>query len=496
MRITNEMRTNSTLRNVNRSKVNLSDIENQMSTEKKITRPSDDPIVAIRALSLRASLSEINMFLKNNIPEAKAWLHVTEGAMDNMDAMMTDIYDYCVQGSSDQFNTSSRSAIIETLQKYRDTLYGNANTDYAGRYCFSGFRTDSAFTFLDSDNPKDVKYEIEETMVGSSISEESYTGGKVDINNITNIALADNPTTCTITRYRLSYEGLSKDNFGTFSVDGTDYTPTAISYSEFEQLVTNGSYVNDDDKVYFIYDKGEIAVAPNLVSGFEDAKEITFKYQKEGFKTGEPRPEMYFNCTDISDPAKPKEYTVDDASGNYERQAITYNINFGQSMQINTLGCETLSCEFGRDIDEMCDSLARVESAENKVAKLKEMLNNSQYSATEKADIETMITAANKELDYEKEAMKKLFSNEMSKVKGYQEKLNLQIADLGARSNRISLTESRLTEQYTTFDDLKSKNEDAELEETVVQLSSANTLYQAALGAASKVVQQTLLDYI
>ena len=65
-----------------------------------------------------------------------------------------------------------------------------------------------------------------------------------------------------------------------------------------------------------------------------------------------------------------------------------------------------------------------------------------------------------------------------------------------SRSNRISLTESRLTEQYTTFDDLKSKNEDAELEETVVQLSSANTLYQAALGAASKVVQQTLLDYI
>ena len=63
MRITNTMMINSTMRNVNGSKTNLSSAENQMGTEKKITRPSDDPIIAIRALSLRSSLSEISMYL-------------------------------------------------------------------------------------------------------------------------------------------------------------------------------------------------------------------------------------------------------------------------------------------------------------------------------------------------------------------------------------------------------------------------------------------------
>ena len=71
MRITNTMMVNTTMRNVHRSKTSLSDAENMMATEKKLPRPSDDPIIAIRALSLRSSLSEIDMYLNNNIKEAK-----------------------------------------------------------------------------------------------------------------------------------------------------------------------------------------------------------------------------------------------------------------------------------------------------------------------------------------------------------------------------------------------------------------------------------------
>ena len=91
MRITNTMMMNATLRNVGQSKNNLADLENQMATEKKITRPSDDPIVAIRALSLRASLNEINQYLKSNIPDAQAWLEVSESSLNNMDSILSDI---------------------------------------------------------------------------------------------------------------------------------------------------------------------------------------------------------------------------------------------------------------------------------------------------------------------------------------------------------------------------------------------------------------------
>ena len=61
---------------------------------------------------------------------------------------------------------------------------------------------------------------------------------------------------------------------------------------------------------------------------------------------------------------------------------------------------------------------------------------------------------------------------------------------------RLNLTKSRLTEQKTNFQNLKSQNEDIDLEEVIVGYSSAQLVYNASLTVASKVVQQTLLDFL
>ena len=52
MRITNKMMTNNALYNINNNKNLLSTLENQYSTGKKIQKPSDDQIIAVRALKL------------------------------------------------------------------------------------------------------------------------------------------------------------------------------------------------------------------------------------------------------------------------------------------------------------------------------------------------------------------------------------------------------------------------------------------------------------
>lgn len=62
--------------------------------------------------------------------------------------------------------------------------------------------------------------------------------------------------------------------------------------------------------------------------------------------------------------------------------------------------------------------------------------------------------------------------------------------------NRLNLTKSRLTEQKTNFTKLKSENEDIDLEEVVINYTAAELVYNASLTAASKVVQQTLLDFL
>ena len=60
MRVTNTMIMNNSANNMNINKSNVDTLNNQMSSQKKISRPSDDPVIAIRALRLRSTLSEID----------------------------------------------------------------------------------------------------------------------------------------------------------------------------------------------------------------------------------------------------------------------------------------------------------------------------------------------------------------------------------------------------------------------------------------------------
>lgn len=408
-----------------------------------------------------------------------------------MDGLLSNIYEYSTQGSSDQFTEDDRSAIIQTLQKFKDGLYAETNTDYAGRYVFTGYRTDSTFTFQDKADYAQKKYSITQTFKNSEIDTVNIMKNGVDTTVIANIPADNTPETRSVYRLRLAYSGCQQTGVGDVTVDGTTYTPQAITHEQFETMVTDGTFDGAANTFYYIYDTGELVMTDDLYDTVKDAEDISFTYEKEGFRKEDVKPEMYFDCTDITDPANPHEYLQGD-----DGQLIYYAINFGQTLQVNTLGNKSLSYDIGRDIDDMCNSLQAVADAEAKVAKLKEMKSSDVYTDAQKKDIETMQAAAQKELDYAIDDMKKLFQREMGRVKGYQETVDLQMADLGARSKRLTLTESRLTEQYTTFDDLKSVNEDAELEETVVNVSSAKALYQAALGAASTVIQQSLLDYI
>ena len=74
--------------------------------------------------------------------------------------------------------------------------------------------------------------------------------------------------------------------------------------------------------------------------------------------------------------------------------------------------------------------------------------------------------------------------------------MNLTITDVGSRGDQLSLTENRMSNQKTTFTELKSNNEDEELSDVTIDYTSAFTAFQASLKAAGKIDNMTLLDYL
>ena len=161
MRITNKIMQNNSLTNINNNKILQDNLNTQISTQKKITRPSDDPVVAIRALRLRTNLSEITQYHEKNVEDAKSWLSVTEDALGTVSEVITDMYEECQKGAEESLTAENRKAILENLKELRDEIYSTGDADYAGRSIFTGYRTQSKLLFQEDTTQQ---YEITEKL--------------------------------------------------------------------------------------------------------------------------------------------------------------------------------------------------------------------------------------------------------------------------------------------------------------------------------------------
>ena len=93
MRITNKIMQRNSITNLNRNKVLSDKLNNQLTLEKKITRPSDDPVIAIRSLRLNTSITQLTQYYEKNAPDASAWLQATEEAVNITSTVITDMYE-------------------------------------------------------------------------------------------------------------------------------------------------------------------------------------------------------------------------------------------------------------------------------------------------------------------------------------------------------------------------------------------------------------------
>lgn len=208
MRITNGMMMNTTKLNINNNKVSVDRLNTQMSTQKKITKPSDNPLIAIKSLRLSTTLSQINQYNNNNITDAQSWMDVTETALTNMKDIMKDAYRLCVNGSTDTLTDEDRNTILTQLKGLSNQLYAEANADYADRTVFTGYKTNSTVAFTDAFEASQARYQISEQLSASDIEAYTYYANKLDTpvaSEIQNQTAVATPEEVMLKRLRLSY---------------------------------------------------------------------------------------------------------------------------------------------------------------------------------------------------------------------------------------------------------------------------------------------------
>lgn len=143
MRVTQSMLSGNMLRNLSNSYSKLGKLQEQVNTGKKVNRPSDDPVTAMKGITYRTELNRVEQFSRN-IGEAYNWLDTTDDTFDKIGSALQRANELMVQASSDTMTADDREKIDSELQQLREHVQNLANTKIGDRYIFSGTKTTTA----------------------------------------------------------------------------------------------------------------------------------------------------------------------------------------------------------------------------------------------------------------------------------------------------------------------------------------------------------------
>ncbi len=421
MRITNNMMISNLMRNLGKNTERLSKYQNQLDSGKKISVPSDDPVVAARALKLRTDVAKVEQYQKN-IGDARSWLDATDVALGKIGDVMQKARELMVQASNGTNTSEETQKIGLELKQLRTQVVHLSNSTYAGRYLFSGFKTDQKLMNDDENDPGFGNFMVNVNTVGERIKYEIGVGDSININ----IAGGD----------LFNYGGDTYNpgsGVWTFKIDDIKY-PLTIAADDLN-LTVNGTPISANIGAGPYNNVSELTAAiEGSVNGLliaPDGIEVSIENNRIEFKT--------------TTKSATSSITLNGSLGGFltglnATQTVQNSGAVGDTPAMVKMFNEIVACMDAGDYEGISDRLSTMDVQIGNVLRCR--------------------------------------------------------ADIGARQNRVDLTDDRMSNDLVNFTDLMSKNEDVDVAETIMNLKNEENVYQASLAGGARIIQQTLVDFL
>lgn len=553
MRITNNMLINNMMGYINGNLSRMNKYQSQLATGKKISVPSDDPIVAAKSLKLRTDVAEVEQF-KRNSNDANSWMSVTENSMGMIVDVLQRARELAVQAANGTMTQDDRGKVEKEVEQLKHQIIHISNSTYAGRYVFSGHSTDSPL--MNADGTYKISVASEETAIIKS--------GLIDLTK----SPIDN------TSSNLSFQ---------ICLDGTNYRNISLPAKNYNGTLNNNieDMVNDIQSAVSSYPELENIKVKN------DGGRLEFSLKNTIDENGN-RMKMYIKKgtpEDLLDGIKVKTDPVTNIVVS-KSEDINYQIGISDNLNVNILGTQLFGTGTKNDmgdfmvaINRFIDSLTRPDknsfiSGNNLPASASEPLvltNNNQfnikvdgmgsyttiiipdpgdytYDGTAGKTLNDLVSGIQTAIDgdpslaaanvkVKNEDGKIVFSADNKKItlmegpasndalsalkiytntdgtitsQSGEEGISTAISDLenlrdrvmsirsdiGARTNRIELTLNRLESDTVNFTQLMSENEDVDMAETIMNLKNEENVYKASLEGGARIIQPSLMDFL
>lgn len=451
MRITNGMVADNTLRNISKAANRLAAANAAVSSNQKIQRASDDPVVATRAVTYRSYVSQIEQY-QDNADAADAWQTATDDALSSLSDIISSAKELTTQAASDTCSDSDLATIATSIETLRDEAITIMNSTYAGRYLFGGYSTSEA------------PYELVSSDIGDTVT---FKGDYLSLGGVVSADIDDADIETFYTANTSSvYDSLTDAATKAATAASTAAAAAAASPSDLVLAAKATTAQTTSDT---------LAAAVTTYGGSTNLS-LAAATALSDYTTAKEAADADPTNTTLADAATAAKVTSDalaTAAANTD-QDINYNIGFSSEVTVNIEGQDV--------VGEGTES-----NLFDTFAKLLLALNGDTSYKTTSLDSSGNVAVTTNSLD---------ITDLIDELSADLDRLTSTQGTLGARMDNVSRVTTNLGDAYTTYNAIMTENENIDTAEAATELTSAEYTYEAALAVGAKVVTKSLIDYI
>ena len=230
----------------------ISDLQQQLASGKKLLRPSDDPVGAAQVVRLTEELEKITQFNRNN-DLLKNTLEQEEAILSNLTQSMNRARVLMVQAGNGILSTEDRKAIAIEIGEIRDEVFDLMNTRNAsGEYIFAGYQSQSpAFAFDPTAAGNQYFYQgddgINKIQVSESVNLQANSSGKEVFEDVfarftTSITGSAGVTSASLTiSQQAAFDSFYEANYDGVTAANNDYQLTILAPGNQVQIDNVGT---------------------------------------------------------------------------------------------------------------------------------------------------------------------------------------------------------------------------------------------------------------
>jgi flagellar hook-associated protein 3 FlgL len=227
------------LRDIRRNLADITDLQHQISTGKRVNFPSDDPIGADRILRHTQELDKIDQYVRN-LNDTDSLASSQDSLFDTLESVLMRVRDLAVRGNNEApFTQNDLDPISQEVDQLIQMMWTQANQKFNGKYVFGGYQTDKI--------PFSMSNEIEYVASGLGAATDTLTMPATSTGNISKaITAADSIT------------DIQVYNAGTGTWNSVGVPITSDPVNNQVTVAGGGNTFNNGDRICLIFNKDVI----------------------------------------------------------------------------------------------------------------------------------------------------------------------------------------------------------------------------------------------